>query len=67
MKYYWKKMGTIGLLFVLSFVGLVFAIIAGSMDAERLIKQCMADGKKEYECRAMFRDNTQHAPVYIYR
>ncbi len=33
----------------------------------RLMKQCMADGKKEYECRAMLDDHNQntYVPVVI--
>lgn len=52
-------------------LGLVVAIVmfvVGVMmllgyDPDRLKKECMADGHKEYECVAMLRNNYQPVPI----
>ena len=43
-------------------------IVAGTKEKDRLIMQCMDDGRKEYECRAMLRDDSPTVvpmPVYV--
>jgi len=49
-------------------LGLIWAIADSSRDSDRLMAQCMADGKKEYECVAMLRNNSSTIipmPIYI--
>jgi len=43
-------------------------IVANGKENDRLIMQCMDDGRKEYECRAMLRDQSPTVipiPVYV--
>lgn len=48
----------VGAIFVIGLITLlVLGIKAGVAEDNRLIAQCMADGKKEYECKAMFKRN----------
>lgn len=58
---WWRGLGAV--------VGLVFGLAAfgighGSSEKQRLIAQCLADGKKEYECAALFNDRVDPG-VYI--
>lgn len=55
-------------------IGLVLiafiAVYYLEQDRQRLISQCIEDGRKEYECKAMFRSNsnsTVYNPVFIPR
>lgn len=59
-------------------IGAVLSVLVGLMiiaachdcnEKERLVKQCMDDGKKEYECKAMFhtKNSTTVIPVYTGR
>lgn len=55
---------------VLVFIGFIGFIIYGltenSAEKTRLINQCMADGRKEYECEAMFNAITvPYIPVTV--
>jgi hypothetical protein len=38
---------------LLAFTGLGVSIAHGAKEQERLIAQCIDDGRKEYECRTM--------------
>jgi hypothetical protein len=60
--WFWDNLGWVlgGLILLL-----LVALIAAGRDRERLVQQCMADGRKEYECRAMFRENTTYVPMVI--
>ena len=43
-------------------------VVANVKENDRLIMQCMDDGRKEYECRAMLRDQSPTVipmPVYV--
>jgi len=43
-------------------------VVANGKENDRLIMQCMDDGRKEYECRAMLRDQSPTVipiPVYV--
>jgi hypothetical protein len=50
---------------VISVLLLVVIFFAAKEDS-RLIDQCLKDGKKEYECRAMLKNNCSSYPVIIY-
>ena len=53
---------------VLLFIILVLAISEIESEHNRLIKQCMDDGKKEYECEALMRkpqSNVTNMPIVI--
>lgn len=53
---------------VLLSIGLGLAISETASEHNRLIKQCMDDGKKEYECEALLRkpqSNVTHMPIVI--
>lgn len=39
--------------FVAFVAGVVYLGIEGEREKERLLRQCLADGKKEYECAAL--------------
>lgn len=47
------------------FAGLVALCFVASSEDDRLMKECLADGHKEYECRSMLRDNRPPPPVVI--
>lgn len=52
----------------LLFIGLGWAIYGIESEHNRLIKQCMDDDKKEYECEALLRkpqSNVTHMPIVI--
>lgn len=53
--------------FMLSLVVLFFvAAFADVKENRRLVAQCMADGKKEYECVALLKDPPSHVmPVVV--
>ena len=58
--------GFFGFVFIMSLIGLfVCAVIGSGRDKDALIAQCMADGKKEYQCHAMLDDHDQTIPVFI--
>lgn len=40
-----------------------WAVIHDSNNRDRLMQQCMADGKKEYECVSLLKQDT--VPVFI--
>lgn len=47
-------------------VVMVIAIFAEGSYKQRLMEQCMADGKKEYECRALIKQgDTTYIPIVI--
>jgi hypothetical protein len=51
-----------------AFVAFVFvALYLAIADDARLKAQCLADGRKEYECESMLRHNTTTVPVFISR
>ncbi len=51
------------------FLGIAgYAAVKGLEEENRLIEQCMMDGKKEYECKALFRNGNKSStvmPVYV--
>lgn len=48
----------------LALIGIIFTLAYyEEKEHTRLIAQCMQDGKKEYECRAMFRGNGNRTVV----
>lgn len=52
------------LLSIIIFLGILFvAFYCEDEKRQRLVNQCMADGRKEYECESMFR--TTHSTSYI--
>lgn len=52
---------------VLVFIGfIIYGLTEDSAEKTRLINQCIADGKKEYECQAMFNTITvPYIPVTV--
>ncbi len=47
-------------------LGLMVWAISGAVDHEhRLMVECMADGKKEYECYAMMKQDIVPMPIVI--
>lgn len=59
-----------GILAMLGFIGgfiglLICAVIHDGRAKDALIAQCMADGKKEYECHAMLDDHNKVMPMPI--
>lgn len=46
-------------------IWLPFAVMSHNADRNRLIEQCMADGRKEYECKAMFISRSDPMPMPI--
>lgn len=59
-------MGAIGGVLIMCLVGLYKIEEAEAAERERLIEQCMDDGKKEYECRAMYdRQRAASVPIII--
>ena len=52
---------SLGVICIMAFI----AIFHHSAERDRLVKQCMEDDKKEYECKAMFRDDTTYVPMPI--
>lgn len=53
---------------VLLFIILGLAFSESESEHNRLIRQCMDDGKKEYECEALMRkpqSNVTHMPIVI--
>lgn len=62
MEYFWHWHGDKVLLGILvAFIA--FFIILFSKSESRLMNQCMADGRKEYECTAMLRQNVIVLPA----
>lgn len=64
---------TVVVRFFIAFIVLLFGSIGLAVyeiesEHNRLIKQCMDDGKKEYECEALMRkpqSNVTHIPIVI--
>lgn len=54
-----------GLLCVGVIVLFGFAVVADSKHKDAMLAQCMADGKKEYQCHAMLDDHESVVPVFI--
>lgn len=53
-------------LIILVFGGLGWAISVDNANDNRLMAQCMADGKREYECVSLLRKPaSQMVPVFI--
>jgi hypothetical protein len=52
-------------LFVAVFGVLILAMMADSKESARLMRQCMDDGKKEYECKAMLKQDLVPIPMPI--
>jgi len=47
---------------------LVVGFISNANERDRLITQCLNDGRKEYECKSMYRENSSTmVPVFIHR
>lgn len=48
-------------------VGAIFILLLILMGVQydRLMKQCLADGKKEYECRALLNSKAAYMPIII--
>lgn len=46
-------------------IALIFALIGANNKHKRLIAQCIEDGRKEYECVAMLKTDTQIVPMPI--
>jgi hypothetical protein len=58
---YWPALlgGIVGAMLA---VALVAVVVVSVQQQNRLIKQCVADGHKEYECHAMLDDHTVVVP-----
>lgn len=54
--------GFIGFLTIVLIMGFISSACDGK-ETKRLIKQCIEDGRKEYECVAMFRRSYHYDPV----
>lgn len=54
----------IGIGFIALFlIFLPFMIVADGKERNRLMSQCLADGRAEYECYSMLRNNRSHGYV----
>lgn len=51
--------GGVGLLFAF----MVWLLVMAEQDRKELVRQCVADGRKPYECEAMFRSSGHVVPV----
>ena len=65
-KYYWPDYAIL-----LAFAAILFVVIHyRNIDDDRLMAQCLGDGRKEYECVSMLKHNSSNTtvmPVYIPR
>jgi hypothetical protein len=57
--------GGIVVLVIACFALLVVAAIDDGERRERLMHECLADGKKEYECEAMLKQDVVPMPMII--
>lgn len=65
LDFFYDNLGWI-VLFIVGATLLLVAIVLGEKEADRLMKQCMEDGKKEYECRALIKQgDTTYIPIVI--
>lgn len=53
-------LGTVALIAFLIAIG-----VSSSRAQQELMKQCLADGHKKYECVSMLRSNTSYVPMPI--
>lgn len=52
--------------FIVAAMGLVIiTAIDDSHETDRLMKQCLADGRKEYECHGMLDHKNRYTPMMI--
>lgn len=65
----WNNFGKVLLAFIVCILVLYwFVYRAEKKEFDRLIQQCLEDGRKEYECQAMLKRNssdTSYVPVII--
>ena len=60
------KTGVVILSVLVLAMGLMIWVgIQSTIETNRLIAECIADGKKEYECKAMFKVDTVVMPVVV--
>lgn len=55
--------GFLSLAFVLGFIFVIGSIIAGGIWNYSLYRECIADGKKAYQCKAMIDGNARYIAV----
>ena len=58
-----KAIGCFVILFAIAFVGAIGAAIVGGFWNYSLYKECIADGKKAYQCKAMLDGNSRYIAV----
>lgn len=58
-----RAFGCFGVLFAIAFVGTIIAMIAGGLWNYSLYRDCIADGKKAYQCKAMLDGNSRYIAV----
>lgn len=58
-----KALGCFGILFAIAFVTVFVGIIAGGIWNYTLYQDCIADGKKAYQCKAMLDGNARYIAV----
>lgn len=58
-----KLIGCFGVLFAIAFVGVFVAMIANLLWNYSLYHDCIADGRKAYQCKAMLGGNTQYVAI----
>jgi hypothetical protein len=45
----------------------ILAVNAANKESARIMRQCMDDGKKEYECKAMLKQDVMPMPIILPR
>jgi len=53
----------LGFFLVFLLIGLTFGFYFSVQNDQRLIKQCLADGRKEYECVSMLKKSNSSAVI----
>lgn len=58
-----NPLGCFGLIFALMFVLVIGGMIVNGFWNYSLYKDCLADGKKSYQCKAMLEGNSRYIAV----
>ncbi len=58
-----NSFGCFGIIFAIMFVLVVGGMIAGGIWNYSMYRECIADGKKSYQCKAMLDGNSRYIAV----
>lgn len=58
-----NPLGCFIVLFAIAFVGVLGLMVAGGIWNYQLYRECIADGKKAYQCKAMLDGNSRYIAV----